>query len=154
MFIRKFSSLDFSVKVKLFNSFCMNFYGLEIFMNKKHCSDLLRQLGVAYHYALKKLLGFPKYYSNHYTCYLLDDLVFTHFMNYRRCRFLFWLKDTISPCFYRHKTFFMRFSHFNKFITEIFNTTYGVCNLLDNELQVLYSRIMFVQVREPTSWRN
>ena len=38
----------------------------------------------------KRLLGFPKYESNHYTCDVLDKLTFNHFLNFKAIRLLFY----------------------------------------------------------------
>ena len=42
----------------------MSFYGTELLMKKKNATVALRKLKVAYYYALKPLLGFPKYENN------------------------------------------------------------------------------------------
>ena len=44
----------------------MSLYGLQILMSRQNCVNDLRRLGVAYHYAIKEMLGLPKYFSNHY----------------------------------------------------------------------------------------
>ena len=81
MFLRKFHSVDFNVKIKLFDSLCMPLYGLDI-INSSMCTvSAFKRLSVAYHYALKRLLGFPKHASNHFTCHLLDRMTFKHFYN-------------------------------------------------------------------------
>ena len=76
MFERKFGNIDFRIKLQLFETLSMSFYGIELFTKKKNTTSALRKLGsMAYHYALKPLLGFPKYESNHYTCDVLDKLM-------------------------------------------------------------------------------
>ena len=52
MFVRKFGNIDFQIKLQLFESLCMSFYGIELFMKKKNATAALRKLGVAYHFAL------------------------------------------------------------------------------------------------------
>ena len=104
-FMRKFGALELPLKDNLYESLCMSLYGLEIFMSRQNCVSDLRRLGVAYHYAIKKMLGLPKYFSNHYACSMLDRLTFEHLMNFRAMRFFFWLNECESPCFSRYKPF-------------------------------------------------
>ena len=151
MFMRKFSSLEMHVKIPLFESLCLSFYGIDLFMNRRLSGHSIRKLGVAYHYAYKRLLGFPKRFSNHYTCAVLQRPTFSHFINQRLVKFLFWLKQSDSPCFVRFKTYFMKHSHFLSFISRIFNLEYNVSSVCDNDCDALLSRIVFVQTREASS---
>ena len=152
MFVRKFGNIDFQIKLQLFESLCMSFYGIELFMKKKNATAALRKLGVAYHYGLKRLLGFPKYESNHYTCEVLHKLTFNHFLNFKALKFLFWMNSYSSPCFNILKVYFIKFSYFKNFISEIFYKIYDIPFILDNDIQAIYSRITFIQQREPSSW--
>ena len=61
--------MEMHVKLSLFVSLCMSFYGIELYIIKTNSFYPLRSLGIAYHYALKRLLGLPKYFSNHYACF-------------------------------------------------------------------------------------
>ena len=47
----------------------------------KYSCDKLKKLGIAYHYALKGLVGLLQFYSNHFTCSILEKFTFTHMMN-------------------------------------------------------------------------
>ena len=35
MFVQKFGKIDFRIKLQLFESLCMSFYGIELFMKSK-----------------------------------------------------------------------------------------------------------------------
>ena len=105
-FIRKFSSVDIAIKLKLFDTFCMSMHGLELFVNNKYSGDMLRKLGIAYLYTLKRLLGLPKFCSHHYTCSILAKFTFSH-MNHKMLMFLFWCSESSSPCSMMHKTYFL-----------------------------------------------
>ena len=59
IFIRKFSNVDMAIKLRLFDTQCMSMYGLELFLNNKHSGDMLRKLGIAYHYALSEKIIRP-----------------------------------------------------------------------------------------------
>ena len=103
MFLRKFHSVDFNVKIKLFDSLCMSLYGLDI-VNSSMCTvSAFNRLSVAYHYAFKRLLGFPKHASNHFTCHLLDRMTFKHFYNLKVLKFFHWVTMSLSPCLIKFK---------------------------------------------------
>jgi len=89
IFIRKFSNVDMAIKLRLFDTLRMSMYGLELFLNNKHSGDMLRKLGIAYHNSLKRLLGLPKFYSNHHTCSILAKFTYTHMMNHKMLSFSF-----------------------------------------------------------------
>ena len=151
MFIRKFATVELGLKVKLFNILCLSFYGLELVLDQRGCSSAVRKLAVSYHYALKRLIGFPKYFSNHYTCNALNMLTFQHLMNYRLFRYYKWLSETKSPCFIAHKCALVHFSVLSQKVRRIFSSSYGVCNLLENDTDAIAARIGYVQLREPSS---
>ena len=65
--------------------------------------------------------------------------------------FLHWLKNSRSPCFYRHKLYFLNFSFFRYYVDNVWRNKYDVENVLENDLDALLSRIIFVQIREPSS---
>ena len=79
---RKFSSVDTDILFSLFNSFCSSFYGAELWIDRRKASVAFKHLSVSYHAALKKILGFPRYFSNHYTCSILNTIIFEHFYKF------------------------------------------------------------------------
>ena len=91
MFFRKFGSSDFNVKWKLFNSLCLSLYGSELWADNNRCLTILNNFAVFYHSALKKILGVPRYFSNHFVCSELNVHTFDHFFNFKLLKFLFWL---------------------------------------------------------------
>ena len=68
MLFRKFSNVDNNVKMKLLSALCMSFYVSELWSDKLGSLNCFKQFVVAYHYALKKILGLPKSYNNHIVC--------------------------------------------------------------------------------------
>ena len=103
-------------------------------MNSKSSGHPLRNLSVAYHYGINRLLALHKYFSNHYACSLLGRLKFRYFMHFRMLRFCIYVVNTNSPCFVKYRRYFVSSSHFYRFISEIFLIKYGVRNILDNEV--------------------
>merc|ERR1712126_112759 len=120
----------------------------------KNCSASLRKLGVSYHYALKRLLGFPKHESNHYTCALLEKMTFQHYMKFQKTKFLFWMQSSSSPCLVGLKNYMIKFSAYANGITKSWSNLYDVRGVLDNDLCALRSRIFYVQNRENSSYIN
>lgn len=148
MFLRKFYSVDIRVKLTLFRSLCLSFYGLELINNIKGCSDVFKKCAVSYHMALKRLLGVPRYFSNHYVCNDLNMFTFKHFVNVKVLKFFMWLISSSSPCLYRHKAYFVNFSLLATSVQKIFAETYGVQDVFDNDFDALMARVSFVQNNE------
>ena len=98
MMLRKFHAADLNVKMRLLNTLCMDMYGIELWGDILGCSSVLKQISVSYHYALKRILGLSKRDSNHYACYLLDQLTFENMRMLKMLKFYNWLKNSSSPC--------------------------------------------------------
>ena len=58
MILRKFNYADREVKLYLFKQYCLQIYGAEFWLRDQagRASAILRQFGVSYHKAIKKLL--------------------------------------------------------------------------------------------------
>ena len=149
---RKFCSVNVDVFYSLFRSYCTSFYGCELWTNRKRTSkNNFKQMYVGFHIALKKILGLPKFNSNHIVCEILSCFTFEHFINFKCLKFLFWLNKFQSLCFYRYKFHFINFSLYVTNFKDFFNKTYNVFNILENDFAALRERIKYVQAREPSS---
>ena len=62
--------------------------------------------------------------------------------------FVFNLFNSSSDCFSPYKLYFLYDSYFTKGVNELFQNTYGIVNIFDNDKDALISRIKFVQSRE------
>ena len=100
---------------------------------------------------MKKILGVPKFYSNHIVCSVLSALTFKHSINFRITRFAFWLKKCNSVCFYSFKYYFMNHSLFIEYFNQFWFDTYDVYDVLNNDLHAILSRINFIQDGDPCS---
>ena len=109
-FIRKFSSVDIAIILRLFDTFCMSMYGLELFVNNNYSGDILKKLVIAYHYVLKRLLGYQSFCSNHYTCSILAKFTISHMMNQKMLKFFIWCSESSSPCYMMRKIYFQNIS--------------------------------------------
>ena len=109
------------------------------------------KFSVSYHFALKKLLGFPKLFSNHITCAILNVFTLRHQVHFNVLKFFVWLTNCKSECFSFHRYYFMKFSYFRRSLDSLFLKNYETENILDNDLDALASRIFFVQNHERSS---
>ena len=140
-----------SIKRVLFQSFCTSFYGAELWVNRLRANANFKKLSVSYHAALKKILGFPKYFSNHLVCAILNTFTFEHFVNFKCLMFFKRLISNDSPCFMRVKNYFMEKSYFKENLESIFSCKYNVRDILDNDTDAILSRVLYIQNREPSS---
>ena len=148
---RKFSYTDFEVFKFLFTSHCTSFFGCELWFDIKGSTYEYHVMEVTYHKAIKKMLGLPWRFSNHIACEVAGLPIFNHFINKRILCFLFNMIQTTSPCILPLRDYFMYDSHLVKSLSLIFNESYSVNNILNNNQLALKSRIDFVQRHEPHS---
>ena len=148
----KFSFVDRNVLIYLFRSYTTSFYGIELWH-----SDSLRQppyhkLAVAYHKAIKKMVGLNVWDSNHHACALSSLHIFRHLLARRSLGFYFSLIKSKSPCIASLKYFYRADSSLGKNLRTLFDRIYGISMIFDNPLCALYSRIDYVQRNEESSW--
>lgn len=146
--LRKFYFIDSHILVSLLHSFCLGWYGAELWTSSSGCSAALRQFSVAYHNAIKKIIGVTTRSSNHVACNHVNMPTFKHLLNRKLLGFMFFLKKCSSPCFSKFKYQFMNHSLFVKEFNIIFYREYNLINILDNDKDALLARISFVQSRE------
>ena len=100
--LRKFNFADSSVKLYLFKQCCLQFYGCEMWFANERALSQLSQFAVAYHKAIKKLLGLSMHESNHYACQEARLFTFEHMLNKIRIFFVYRLLE--HPCPFLEKT--------------------------------------------------
>ena len=147
---RKFNSVNVENFYSLFESYCNSFYGAELWLDRKKCLKSFKQCGVSYHSALKKILGIPKFYSNHFTCDALNAFTFENFMNLKCLQFLLWL-NKCNECFNVHKYYFLNNSRYIYDFNKLWFDKYDVTDVLNNDFSALISRIRYIQNREGSS---
>ena len=57
--LRKFYYVDLQIFLTLFNSFCLCFYGTELWFENFNCKTIKKQFAIGYHKAVKKILQVP-----------------------------------------------------------------------------------------------
>ena len=141
----RYCFLYFYPFVYLFIFILLFIFFAELWFYRSKRKEGFNKMAVSYHCALKTILGVPKFYSNHLTCYVLGAFNFNHFLNIEITKFIWWIIDCQSLCFYTFKNYFLKSSTF------IESIAYEVPGVLVNDRMALLSRISFVQNREPSS---
>ena len=78
-------------------------------------------------------------------------LYFKPFVNIKIARFIWWVFDCQSLCFYSFKNYFIKSSTFIKRFEKILQDANEVPDVLVNDRMALLSRILFVQNGETSS---
>ena len=148
--LRKFSFADVNVKVYLFKCYCLQIYGAEMWMQDKGSTSIFKNFAVAYHKAIKKLLGLSTKESNHYACQEAKLFIFKHLIN--KIRISSALRLFFSPCKYFRKilTFLKISSFIVKMTQELSIKEYDIELVFENDLDAIIARIMYVQNHEGT----
>jgi hypothetical protein len=145
---RRFSFADMNVIAFLFESHCTSFYGSQLWHSDSSSKKELNALAVSYHKCIKIMLNLPWCTGNHEVCESLGFLTFKHLINKHAIKFLFSLERNLSPCLLPIKSFVLQDSSLCKNVREIFRVTYGIKNILSNDIDAIEARINFVQRHE------
>ena len=147
--LRKFSFTDIRVKLFLFKNYCIQLYGCELWFYNHHSLGSLKSFAVAYHKAIKKLLGLSYHESNHFACQEAQLLTFENLINKMKifnvlrmidgsCNFINKVSGFLSVCSVLYKETY-----------EVLENKYDIVSLIDNDKDAIMSRIWFVQNHEP-----
>ena len=85
----------------------------------------------------EKDLGTPKFYSNHLTCSVIGAFTFTHFVNIKISRFIWWLIDFQSLCFHSFKNYFLKSSTFIERFEKVWQDAYEEPDVFVNDRMTL-----------------
>ena len=151
--LRKFNYIDTAMFLILFRSYCLCFYGTEVWINTKNCQGLLKELSVGYHKAIKKILGTSYHESNHYVCEAAKLLTFENYSNKIRIMFHYRLLKRPCKAILKNYNFFKNISCFATDINTILSTKYQIDDLVVNDKQAVLARIQYVQNHEPQNVR-
>ena len=152
--VRKFSNTKIDVILSLFKSYCMQFYGSNLWINGSFKAGCFKSFEIGYHKAIKKMLNVPWGVSNHDACEALQLLTFKNFIHANQIKFIFRIFNSSNKpnCFIDKCSMFLkRHSAFLNNIVNIFKDFYNIDNIFSNDLDALLSRIFYVQKHEPRS---
>ena len=146
--LRNFSFADKNVKLFLFKQYCLQMYGCELWIHDTCSLIELKQFGVGYHKAIKKLLDLSYHESNHYACQEAQCFTFQHLLN--KCKIMAAYRFITNSCNFIQNTlpFLFISSMFLGHIYDILEKVYNVDSLLYNDRHAIIARIGFVQNHE------
>ena len=85
----KFNFLPINVLSFLFKTYTTSFYGINLWFEQNINNNVIRKLEVAYHKAIKKILGMEVWRSNHDACEMMNIDLFKHLLTKRMVNFYF-----------------------------------------------------------------
>ena len=147
---RSFTGMNIEVLLCLFNSLCSPQYGIPLWtsfniFNKQY----FRSFEVAYNNALKSMVGCPRYASSHITAEICQQLMLRHGVSVIQARYIKSIISKNNPLFNMNLPI-IKNSHSFLFICKYFNDLYNI-NALDTPIDIVISRINWVQLHEPRS---
>ena len=87
--LRKFHAADLFVFLTLFKSYCLQFYGSELWICNLNCKTSMNQFAIGFHKAVKKILGVGWGESNHEVCMAVGLVTFPHLIDIDRVKFIY-----------------------------------------------------------------
>ena len=147
MILRKFNFADSQVKLYLFKQCCLQIYGSDLWFCNKGSVSNLKQFGIAYHKAIKKIFSLSTHESNHFVCELAKMLTFEHYLNKNIISFAYRMLEKSCNFISKIKRCF-KSSFFLLEVYGILKNKYDIESLLDNDREALWSRISYVQNHE------
>ena len=117
-------------------------------MKNKGAVSQLKQFGVGYHKAIKKLLNLSYHESNHYACQEASLLTFENLINKNIITSTY--RISTKPCSFIGKAmdFLCTSSFLLKEVKNILTEKYDIDDIFDNDIDAIVSRVLFVQNRE------
>ena len=147
----KFKFLNLNILIPLIKTFCTSFYGSELWLYDENFHNRINKISISYHKAVKAIVHLLPWDNNHAACAIAGLPIFKHFLSYRM--FLFVNRILKCDCAIFHKlSFYMRNNSFLiKRLNGLFESKYGVNNILDNDVLAVRSRIDFIERTEERS---
>ena len=139
---------NWSVLKFLFQSYCMSFYGVEQWFDRKYTKEAFKPMRKAYHNCIKQMLHLPTWESNRHACHLAGLPIFKHFLNNKILSYLFSIINSKSPCLSPLLYYFKYDSHISYHTKLICQNEYNVGNVIENDIDALRVRIHVKQESE------
>lgn len=147
--LRNFNYVDYNVLLKLFRSYCLCFYGLELWFDFNNCSHVLAKLEMAYHKAVKKIFKVSDRVSNHDICTRAELLTFRHYISLTQVKFLIRIRYS-KPCDFVKLTHNILFNNSVQILNIIdrIKRVYSIDNFWSEDCDAICSRIGYINERE------
>ena len=107
---------------------------------------IFKTFHTAYSKSLKRICGFPDYYSNHFVAVFCSQLLLRQHVNLDQIKFLKRIYMTKNPLFILNN-FYLRSGLFTTSVFKNFKSIYNI-NIFSNNLDAIQSRIFYLQSHE------
>ena len=114
-------------------------------------TSILNKISVAYHKAIKKILGMNVWESNHLACERLGVNLFRHLQAKRMFNYYRSVLKSKNGVLIKSKYYWQFYSDIRINIERIFKCDYDVDDVFDNFDDAILSRVDFVERNEPRS---
>ena len=148
---QKFNFLPVEILSFLFKTYTTSFYGINLWFQHEIKNVFVRKLEVAYHKAIKRVLGMDFWRSNHDACELMNIDLFKHFLTKRMINFYFSAISSNCRMFIKLRYHFMLSSRLFISLKHRFRKFYQIKDIIGNDKDALLARIDFIQRNEPRS---
>jgi len=158
LFLRQFNSMFYKFRFTstnvlsfLFKRYTSSFYGLDMWSEHLLMSRHIHKVSVAYHKSVKKVANLNLWDSNHRACESIGVDTFPHLVSKRLLSHYVTLMTTNCPALKVLRYHFLYNSRVKTNLDKVFVEQYGLSNFIENDVDALYARIMYVQRTEPRS---
>ena len=117
-------------------------------MRSNRCLSTIKQFSIAYHKAIKKIIGVSSHESNHYACQEACLFTFEHYLNKIKISAAYRLMK--DPCSFLAKVenYMCCSSAFYFDVDSILRNKYDVEYLIENDIDAIMARVHFTQNHE------
>ena len=143
---RAFNNVSIDTFSFLFNSYCTPRYGTELWPSNVFRKQIFKTFEIAYCNALKRILGLPKYSSNHWVAEICNVYLLRHHVAVMQALFLKRILNCKSYLFVLN-SHFLRNGFYLGQILNLFRSVYSV-NLIELDTKTIHSRVGWTQLHE------
>ena len=144
---RNFKNVSLETFLFLFKSYCQPQYGLNLWnCNAVFSKHLFKCFETTFSNSLKKILGIPVFSSSHIAAEMCNHLLLRHYLAYLQASYIKRLFRSDNQLIKISRSY-LKSGYLCNSIEKLFNDVYGV-SIMDNDLDVLGARILWVQRHE------
>ena len=147
--MHKFSNFPTHIRLFMFRTYCMSFYGSELWTDSRGCSLALSSLKISFHKSVKRLQNLPFRSSSHEACISAGLFTLEHIINVKKLSFGMLLRNTNSPCIRPIKNYLLNSSNWMKSLRILGNDSYNIPDILWCDRAAVHSRMSYLFMREP-----
>ena len=152
--LRNFKNTSLDVLLFLFYSYCSPDYGLPLWnLHALANKQIFKTFEVAYNSAFKKMIGTSVTTSSHAVANACNVLLFNHYVAFVQMRYFKNKVDKSNNDMMKILVLNLKEGYIFREVRRFFNEKYQ-CIFLENTLDILRSRIYWVQRHEPQSGRD